>query len=355
MARLLLGGYFGCGNIGDDAILMGFLGGIQGLGHESRVLAGSPERLMRNYGVQAIDRMDFKLIGEALEQADALVFPGGSLFQDVTSVRSTLYYEKLVKMAKSAKKRVLMLGQGVGPLTKFFGKSAARNAFNQADLLCVRDPASVVALRELGVKRTAIATADMAFLLPRPELTESSQDSFSVGGMKTIGINCRPLGKDKSAIEIYAQFARLLFEKGLVPVMIPQDTVEDQAMVDQISKACNGKVPELRGLTTVRQLQERIMRMDAVVSMRLHTGILATTVGVPSLMVSYDPKVTAFANMMGGASPLKVEGLSADRMWAALESMLNDREAVRAQVERKRQELEKTARGNIDAFRSCVG
>lgn len=354
MARLLLGGYFGCGNIGDDAILMGFVAGTQGMGHEMRVMAGSPERLMRNYGLQAIDRTDFKVIDAALEQADALVFPGGSLFQDVTSVRSVLYYEKLVKMAKAAKKRVLLLGQGVGPLTKFFGKNAARNAFNQADLLCVRDPASVNALRELGVKRTAIATADMAFLLPRPELTESSQD-FSVGGMRTVGINCRPWGNNKEMVDTFAAFVRLLFEKGLVPMMIPQDTVEDQAIVDQISKACNGKVPELRGLTTARQLQERIMRMDAVVSMRLHTGILATTVGVPSLMVSYDPKVTAFANMMGGASPLKVEGLTADRMWAALESLLNDRDAARAQVERKREELEKTARGNIDAFRSCVG
>ena len=97
------------------------------------------------------------------------------------------------------------------------------------------------------------------------------------------------------------------------------------------------------------------MRMDAVVSMRLHTGVLATTVGVPSLMVSYDPKVTAFANAMGVGNPLKFEGLTPDRLWAALDSMLADRKSVLAIVERKRAELVKAAQGNIDALRACVG
>ena len=97
------------------------------------------------------------------------------------------------------------------------------------------------------------------------------------------------------------------------------------------------------------------MRMDAVVSMRLHTGILATTVGVPSLMVSYDPKVTAFANVMGVGNPLRIEGLTPDRLWASLDSVLSDRKVNLATVERKRAELVKAAQGNIDALRACVG
>ncbi|MES1227323.1 MAG: polysaccharide pyruvyl transferase family protein, partial [Armatimonadota bacterium] len=291
----------------------------------------------------------------AIQEADALVFPGGSLFQDVTSVQSAMYYAKLVDIAKKNKKKVVMLGQGVGPLTKWLGKNAAKNAFMAADVLCVRDPASVTALKDLGVKRPIQTTADMAFLLPRPELMESSQDSFGVGAMKTIGISVRPWGNSKQVVEVYAKFVQMVSERGLVPMMIAQDAVEDQPLVDQISKACNGKVPELKGVAIVKQLQERIMRMDAVVSMRLHTGILATTVDVPSLMVSYDPKVTAFANMMGGSTPLKIEGLTADRLWMSLEAMLSDRNNSKAVVERKRVELAKTAQGNIDALRSCVG
>lgn len=355
MARLLLAGFFGCGNIGDDAILMGLVKGLEETPHEMRVLAGSPERLARHYGLLALDRMDMGVVGQAMAEADALVFPGGSIFQDATSVRSPMYYAKLVSIAKQHKKRVVMLGQGVGPLTKWLGKNAARNAFNSADVICARDPLSATAIRELGVKTPVQLTADTAFLLPRPELMESSQDSFGVGTMKTVGINCRPFGRGSQVVDLFATLAKTLFEQGMVPTMIAQDSGEDQPLVDAISKACNGKVPELKGVSTARQLQERIMRMDAVVSMRLHTGILATTVGVPSLMVSYDPKVTAFANVMGVGNPLRIEGLTPDRLWASLDSVLSDRKVNLATVERKRAELVKAAQGNIDALRACVG
>lgn len=355
MAKLLLAGYFGCGNLGDDAILTGFAGAI-GTEHQLNVLAGSPPLIGRNYGMTATDRTDLNAIKNALDQADALVFPGGGIFQDVTSVRSVAYYANLVKLAKKAKKRVILLGQGVGPINTFLGKRFAAAAFRAADVVCVRDPGSSTSLTQIGVSRPVRVTADTAFLLPKPELMESSAHDFAVGDMRTIGVNCRVL-QDKSGKNVAELFSKLvqgIYDRGYVPTMVTLDT-KDQFMVDDISKRCNGKVPEIKGVNTPRGVQERIMRMEAMVAMRMHAGILATTSGVPSLMIDYDPKVRAFANQMAYPTPLKFEGLTAERLLGNFDSFMVDIVRSREAVERRRHELAKMAQGNIDALRACIG
>jgi polysaccharide pyruvyl transferase WcaK-like protein len=102
------------------------------------------------------------------------------------------------------------------------------------------------------------------------------------------------------------------------------------------------------------QLQQRLLRMDSIVGMRLHAGILAATVGIPPLMVSYDPKVTAFSKMMDLGTPLSVQGLTAQRLFDTFVSFQKDRERNGRIVERKRDEMRKLAELNIELVRSTV-
>ena len=104
--RLLLAGYIGCGNLGDDAIALGFVQGLGNSGYDVTVMSGRPEETNRLYGFSVIDRRDFKQYEEAVKSCDAVVFPGGSIFQDATSVRSVAYYSKIITLAKKAKKKV---------------------------------------------------------------------------------------------------------------------------------------------------------------------------------------------------------------------------------------------------------
>ena len=355
-ARLLLAGYFGSGNLGDDAILLGFINGISESNYQVRVLAGSAERMMRSYGLTGVPKMDMGSVKNAISECDALVFPGGSIFQDVTSVRSVAYYANLVKQAKASGKKVVMLGQGVGPLNRFLGKKLAAGAFNSADLITVRDPGSGKKLAELGVKHRPQVTADNAFLLKTPEVSEDS-GSFGVAGMRTIGISARPWGKDrnKTVVKVFSDLVRLIYSQNMVPYMIEMDEVEDRALIHEISKQNGGKVPEIKGITTPAQLQMRLARMEAVIAMRLHAGILATTVGVPPYMVSYDPKVAAFANGLGFSAPLQMEGITAERIFDGFQTFLKDRDRVAESIERKREDMAKAAFGNVEALRNCLG
>jgi polysaccharide pyruvyl transferase CsaB len=352
--RLVLAGYFGRGNLGDDAILLGFTRAIKDLPYHYTII-GTPEVLMRDYGLRGVSHSDMRAVGAAIQEADALVFPGGSIFQDVSSTRSVAYYANLVKVAKKANKKVVMLGQGVGPLNGFFGKKMATAAFSAADLIAVRDRDSVTTLNSLGVKGSFRVTADMAFLLPKPA-AEEGQKAFGLGDMRSVGLSARPAGGDtKNVVKVFSQLMKLLFDNRWVPAMIEMDREMDRPLIDKLGKEFGGKVPEIKGLTSPIQLQQRLMRMDAVIGMRLHAGILATSVGVPAYMVSYDPKVNAFANSMGYPTPLNIQGATADRIFDGFQSFIKDRERLVANVERKRDELTQQAKQNIELLAATIG
>jgi polysaccharide pyruvyl transferase WcaK-like protein len=259
-----------------------------------------------------------------------------------------------VKSAKSAGKRVVMLGQGVGPLKGTCAKRWARQAFEAADAIAVRDPGSLQTLRSLGVQKAIAVTADLAFLLPPPFQDSASTEGFNVGSMRSVGIAARPLGKGPEIADLFAEFARILFAQNYMPVLIEMDRNEDGLLIQEINKRNGGKVPDLRKLGRPQQVQTRMARMDAVVAVRLHAGILASTVGVPPFMVSYDPKVTAFARLMDLPS-LPVEGLSAARLFEGFKEFMGRREAVAAAMEKRRAEQAALAAQNFELLDRVVG
>lgn len=353
MANLLIAGYFGCGNLGDDAILLGFLEGIRDLPHKLTLLSGAPEETYRNYKVPSVPRRDNKLVAEAIQQCDALVFAGGSIFQDVTSIGSPMYYGGLVKKAKDLGKKVILLSQGVGPLNNIIGRSISVQAFNKADIIAARDPGSIALLKKLGVKTRIELTADLALLIP-PPLDNPEQLNFSLGNMRTVGISPRPFGKGNDIVQLFGEVARLFFKANIMPVFIEMDKHEDGPLLREIAKQHGGKMPDLKKLATPIDVQQRMVRMEAILAMRLHAGILATTVGVPPFMLSYDPKVAAFAKLMQMHEAPMVEAINAQRLFDQFMKFLEDREKNVRVFEFQRKELVKLAQKNVEVLEMAL-
>lgn len=352
--NLLLCGYFGCGNLGDDAILVGISEALSDLDVKFTMLSGAPEETFRLYGMRSVPRLDLKAVQQAIVESDFVVFPGGSIFQDVTSVRSAAYYNSLIRRAKKAGKRVFMVGQGVGPLKTFLGRRFAVGAFSLADEIVVRDPGSMSLLKEIGVKRPIRLGADTAFLIP-PPAEQTSDSAFQVGEMRTVGIAPRPWGKNVKGIQrLFADLAKKLYAANVIPVMIEMDQHEDGPLIYEIGKLLGGKVPDIRRMQTPMQVQQRMARMEAVIAMRLHAGILAASVGVPPYMISYDPKVTALAKLLELAPAPSIDGLTADRLFENFMSFLKDRERNMKIVERKRAEMKAAALVNVQGLRECL-
>lgn len=347
-AHIVVAGYYGSGNLGDDAILLGFLNGINRGHADVTVLSGDPEMTTRMYGVRSIARKDLATYKQTMARASMLVFAGGSIFQDVTSVRSVAYYSQLVRIAKGLGKPVVMVGQGIGPLNTLFGKRLAKGAFNACRTIVVRDPGSVTTLKSLGVKCPIETAADLAFMLPKPAAA-SRVESYGVGGMPAVGLAPRPWGKGNDVVQLFAAIIRKLYENKLMPVLVELDHHHDRALIGAIDQACGGKVPSIKNLNTPMVLQERLARMEGMIAMRLHAGILAATVGVAPTMVSYDPKVAAFAQLLGLPRAVDVDKAGPDAIVQNFLAMHRERDQWTQKVSESVEQLRREAQKNIDA------
>ncbi|MBI1332481.1 MAG: polysaccharide pyruvyl transferase CsaB [Armatimonadetes bacterium] len=347
MARIVLAGYIGCGNLGDDSVMIGVVDGL-GVGHEYLVLSGDPDDTFRYYAMHGVPRKNLKEVEAAIKASDALVFPGGSIFQDVTSAKSTVYYTGLIKMAKKHNKRVLLLNQGVGPLNTWIGKNQTRTAMSLADLIVVRDPGSLKTLTDLGVNKKIHVGADSALILREP-VREDDGSSYGIGAMKAVALAPRPWKrKGVDIIELFGETSRLLFNAGFVPTLVEMDPFEDGKILEAITKQQGGRIPFLRNLGSSRMVQFRLARMEGVIGMRLHAGILATTVGVPPLMLNYDPKVAAFARQIDIGPALTIEGLTAPRLFEAFMEHHKAKDAHKVVILKKREELREQAMKAIE-------
>lgn len=354
--RVVFAGYFGCGNLGDDGIMAGLANRLYAEGIETVVLSGAPADTHRLYGLDAVARRDGNAVSQAIKESDALVFAGGSIFQDVTSVASVNYYAGLVTKAKKEGRKVLMVGQGVGPLKSFFGKRWAASSFNMADLIVVRDPVSATTLKQLGVNKPVRVGADCAFLLPSPTVSEDEPAGYHIGSTRTVGVAARmvPSMKRAKLMDLFAEFLKLMQGSQWMPIFVELDK-EDGVFIQELDKKLGGRTMQIRKVNLVKEMQSRIGRMDAMIAMRLHAGIFATTMGVPTFFVSYDPKVHAMAKMMDMPAPPSIEDLTARRLFELATSQLRDLEAAKKRTVQKREEMAKLAEINVEAVVDALG
>ena len=173
--------------------------------------------------------------------------------------------------------------------------------------------------------------------------------------MPAIGIAPRPFGKGEHVAKLFAEVAQEIMRERMMPVFIEMDQKEDGELIRQIDKMCGGKVPSIRGLQMPMQLLSRMARLEGLIAMRLHAGILGASAGVAPMMVSYDPKVTALARLFDLPTPISIENASPKQVAQSFLTMhkeqakWNERVAVQVAAQRE------LAEGNIGLVRGLLG
>ncbi|MFZ9973426.1 MAG: polysaccharide pyruvyl transferase family protein, partial [Vulcanococcus sp.] len=122
---VLLCGYYGEHNLGDDALLEALLAQLPPA-VVPLVTAHDQAEISLRYGVDSVNRRSLPAVLEALGHCQALVLGGGSLLQDSTSFRSLLYYAALISAARLQGKPVLLWAQGLGPLRRRRSRALVR-------------------------------------------------------------------------------------------------------------------------------------------------------------------------------------------------------------------------------------
>ena len=174
MYNILISGYYGFDNIGDESILRTLITSLREKIPDCSltVLSHNPASTREKYGVEAVERMSPGAILRAVRQCDMLISGGGSLLQDVTSSKSIHYYLFIIRLAKLLGKKVFIYSQGIGPIDHAFNRRATARALKKADGIVVRDERSAKLLEQIGLPQERIViTADPVIRMKRPDRT----------------------------------------------------------------------------------------------------------------------------------------------------------------------------------------
>lgn len=359
-AQLVLSGYYGCGNAGDEAVLAGIRDSFQRrAGNSVRLVALSqdPEATTRLHGIPSAYRMNVSTVRQTLRDSDLLISGGGSLLQDTTSVRSLLYYLWVARMAYSLNVPVMFYAQGIGPLRRPMSRALVRMVANKTAAITVRDPSSARLLTSIGVtQRNLEVTADPAFALS-PAAPEAVDACFAAEELPTdeplIAVALRPWGGvGESPV---ANYARLLTELekqcGMRAVLLPMHVPDDMEFGAQVAEQWSGPTKPLRiqNAYTPSVLLGVVARMQAVVAMRLHALIFAARVAVPPFALSYDPKVESLMQGLNMADALEHwAGFDPEEVGGKVANLLAECEQRTAALRARSAELETLALRNAD-------
>ena len=301
MVNILIAGYHGFGNCGDEAILRAMVTSFRRMADDIRIIALSkdPDFTEKEYNIEAVQRFNMKEVLSAVKKCDILVLGGGTLLQDGTSTRSLVYYLSIIRAAEIFGKRVMLYANGIGPVDGKINRWLMRSVLKKADCITLREKLSCNDLNNIGVKNAnTLVTADPAFQLEGadPEAAEQLLRKAGVPerGAKRIGVSVRAWSKARYGDDYCGKIAEacdIMSERGYEIIFIPMQYPSDISVSDKIAGMMKRKAHVIRAKYTPEEILGIIGCCDAMLSMRLHALIFAAVMNIPMAGIIYDPKI----------------------------------------------------------------
>lgn len=357
--HIVLSGYYGFDNVGDEAILFSIISAFRKLNPEVKitVLSNNPESTAATYGVNAVNRWKFAEVGAVLKEADGLVSGGGSLLQDKTGLKSIPYYTGIMRIAKKHGAPVFIYAQGMGPIDKWISKFITKGMLNKVDGITVRDEASRELLRGIGVKRDIKVVPDPVIGLSGSDFRSDWLASQSWAGDSYVSVSVRDWPSAVPFMEKIADGLDRLAVSGVKIVFVPMHGEHDA----KASASVAGLMKEASVIAPADlSIEEKIAVIGEsalLIGLRLHSLIFAAIQYTPFIALSYDPKIDAFADIVSQPVLGHVEKNDWDgqalyeRSTAVLADRSTAEDAIRSKVEKLQSEALETAKLALDVFR----
>jgi len=336
--RIVLSGYYGFHNSGDEAVLKSILtaldeaGKAAGLKIEPVVLSGDPEWTSKHYGVEAVHRMKLAEVRRALRGSDGLISGGGSLLQDATGIGSIPYYLGIMALARWSGVPTFVYAQGIGPVNRKLFQPFIARAFKKAAYVSVRDEESATLLRRYGVPAAKVEVVpDPVMGLPPGEAGAGEGASEETDTRPIVGVSVRFWRDDRADLDRVAVALEALAGRapgGVRLRFLPfhqgsgKDADEDASRYVMERLSCAAELAPAHD-DPQRVLRE-VGRCAVLIGMRLHSLIYAANREVPLLGISYDPKIDQFLAWLGQRAVGTTEALDPDHFAElALETINN--------------------------------
>lgn len=286
MTKYLISGYIGFDNFGDEAIASVLVSNLKKNGAEKiTVLSSNPEKTARLYDV---DSEYFLKFFKPILEADVLISGGGSLLQDITSLKSLIYYLTVIVIALVFNKKVVIFAQGFTPFRTKLGKIFTSFVLKYCDKIYVRDTKSQELLKTMKINSELVS--DPVFGI----------ENFS-NEHKGIGVQLRSFPSlTEDFLNNLADSIAENFKDEEIKLLSLQDSL-DFSVLESFSKKL-----EQRGVKSKIYKNESILDtinlisgLEYLIGMRFHANLIAAKAGVKVLGINYDVKVENLAKMVG--------------------------------------------------------
>ncbi|MDA0265575.1 MAG: polysaccharide pyruvyl transferase CsaB [Cyanobacteria bacterium] len=282
--RVVLCGYYGMGNGGDEALLATLLQMLPA--HVTPVvLSGNPTETSRRYGVETCPRKSFGAVLTALRQADAFIWGGGSLMQDATSALNPIYYGGLMAIAQLLGLKTIAWAQGIGPLNRAWTRWLTRKLLRGCTGVSVRDQASAKLLATWGIAATQ--APDPVWALTG----ETVADLWQIPAPRVVvALRAHPWLTEARLAQITEALVTLQQKSQVAIALVPFQPSHDLPIAEAIQPHLPGP-SQILTVSDPRQLKGIFQGAELAIAMRLHALIMAAAEGCRCFALSYDPKV----------------------------------------------------------------
>lgn len=349
---ILIGGYYGSDNVGDDAIAGVLVRKIREMRPDVPVtlLTKHPERDEKRYGTLCVDRSSPFSVSRAMRNACIYVSGGGSLFQNLTSDRSLSYYLELMRMARRHRLPALVLSGGIGPLRGKKAEKKTAKELSRASYIGLRNYRSAEYLEHLGVPPEKLFVGADPALLVEPadpgRIAEiRRQYGLSEEGRYLAVAFC---GTDPFTSSRFTSIVSEVCRRNrLTPLYFVLFPAEDAEASDKVFRSVGFGGRVLSGLTPC-ELVGLLPLCSAALSTRLHLLVFSCVAGIPALgIVGSDPKIAAFAEEAGMPETVTLPAAVSEKIALLFGKLLERRKEICHNIIEKRSELQKRAEEDL--------
>ena len=326
--KVLLSGYYGFDNAGDEAVLYAIVHALRDANPdiEITVLSNQPEKTALQLDVHAVNRWGKSGLIKAVKDCDVLISGGGSLLQDVTSKNGILYYLGLIKLAQVLKKKVMIYAQGIGPVNHNRNRKLVRKILNKVDAITVRDIDSRMELMQMGVYREIMVCSDPVLGISTDTIdAEEGKALLAQSGLQderkpVLMVAARNWSGKETLFREIALYCDNAVKNDWQIVFVPFHYPEDVEAGREIAAKMQNEnaVTVLDKNYTPQQTMAILKNADMILGMRLHSLIMGAALLKPMIALSYDPKVESFMQLLRQRECYAVQTVTAQQLNSAM-------------------------------------
>lgn len=341
MSDIIISGYYGLGNSGDEALLESIVKDLRSIDPDITITALSADAKLtrQRYGIKTVNRMNLFSVIREFRSAKLLISGGGTLIQDATSTKSLLYYLGIIHLAEKMGLKTMLYANGMGPI-KEKNIEKVHKILDKTDLITLRENVSLEEIKRCSITSPkVIVTADPAFNLvasPREKALEIFSNYSIDPSAKLVAVSVRESGNAPEDFE--QEMAKSIDEiarKGYLPVFIPMQRSADLGITLRIAALMKEDSRIIDCELSACDLLSVIGKCSVACGMRLHMLIFASVMDVPMVGIAYDPKIRGFMEYMHQTNYVEIENFSSDSFRKISGDVFMNTEAMKEELIQK--------------------